>query len=76
MLARILVGLHGGETLDRALGSDAKGIWSAVGYVVAIGLSFVVPLAAIGIYVLIALVWIVRDKRIEREIKDEHPGGA
>jgi uncharacterized membrane protein len=52
--------------LARAVGHDRKGRLSAIGYLAAIGLAFVDPRLAEATYVLIALVWIVPDRRIER----------
>jgi uncharacterized membrane protein len=51
--------------LARAVGSDAKAKWSMSGYVVAIPLAFVRPWIAIGLYVVIAGIWLVPDRRIE-----------
>ncbi|HEU4382949.1 MAG TPA: TMEM175 family protein [Anaeromyxobacteraceae bacterium] len=59
--------LHGeGSVLARALGADWKGKASVLAYAVAIPLSFAERWAAIGIYVAVALVWFVPDRRIER----------
>ena len=52
--------------LKRAVGSDWKGKTSAVLYVVAIGLAFLSSSVSMAIYVFVALMWIVPDKRIER----------
>ena len=52
--------------LAEALGSDAKGKWSAVAYAVAIPVCFVSRWLACGIYALVALLWLVPDRRVER----------
>jgi len=53
--------------LAKAVGRDFKGNLSTAAYVVAIALCFfVAQWAAQAIYVLVALVWLVPDKRIER----------
>ena len=52
--------------LARAVGRDRKGKLSIVAYVVAIALSFVNHWFAAAIYILVALVWLVPDRRIER----------
>ncbi len=52
--------------LARALGRDIKGKISPVLYVTAIGLSFVNPLIAGAIYVSVAIMWLIPDRRIER----------
>jgi uncharacterized membrane protein len=68
LLRRMIVSLHHEGTLARAIGSDWKGKLSAAGYLAAIGLAFVEPFIAIAIYVGIAILWIVPDRRIEREV--------
>ncbi len=52
----------------RAVGRDAKGKLSAVLYVAGIALSFAWPPAAAGIYALVALLWLVPDKRFGRAL--------
>jgi uncharacterized membrane protein len=54
--------------LAEALGSDVKGKVSTALYVAAIGLAFVNPYIADAIYVFVALIWLVPDRRIERRI--------
>ncbi len=50
---------------------DFKGKLSPVLYAVAIGVSFLFPWLAAGIYVFVALIWLIPDRRIER-ILAEH----
>jgi uncharacterized membrane protein len=69
----ILCGLlvtHSGEgsTLAVALGKDWKGKLSVVGYLVAIGLAFISPWIAFAIYALVAAMWFIPDRRIERNL--------
>jgi uncharacterized membrane protein len=52
--------------LATALGSDWKGKLSPALYLAAIPLSFVQPWIGNGIYVAVALMWLVPDRRIER----------
>ena len=52
--------------LAKALGKDLKGKLSVVAYAMAIALAFISHWIAGAIYVLVALVWLVPDKRIER----------
>lgn len=54
--------------LAEALGSDWKGKLSPVLYLSAIGLALVVPWLAHAIYVLVALMWIIPDRRIEKAV--------
>jgi uncharacterized membrane protein len=69
ILARVLIALHGKDSaLATALGSDFKGQVSIVLYLVAIGLSFVSPELACGVYVLVAVMWLIPDRRIEKTL--------
>ncbi len=69
ILQRTLVTAQGpGSVLKMALGSDFKGKISPVLYVVAIASAFFAPWIACGIYVLVALIWLVPDRRIERAL--------
>jgi uncharacterized membrane protein len=55
-----------GSMLAKALGADIKGKISPLLYGVAIPLAFFHPLISGVIYVIIALIWLVPDRRIER----------
>jgi uncharacterized membrane protein len=55
-----------GSLLRTAVGSDWKGKLSPVLYVVAIASSFWLHWIAQAIYVVVALMWLVPDRRIER----------
>lgn len=68
-LQRAIMAKHGGNSvLARAVGSDLKGKTSPVLYAIAIPLSFFLPWAACAIYLLVALIWLVPDRRIERAL--------
>ncbi|MFL6934236.1 MAG: TMEM175 family protein [Xanthobacteraceae bacterium] len=74
LLQRAIVAHHGGESpLARALGADIKGKISPVLYIAAIVLALFVPWAAHAIYVLVALMWLVPDRRIERALQARSP---
>jgi uncharacterized membrane protein len=60
------------STLARAVGGDVKGIVSLVVYAVGIGLSFVSLWAAEAMYVAVALMWLVPDRRIERAMQESY----
>jgi uncharacterized membrane protein len=61
---------HGPDSqLARAVGGDRKGKASTVGYAVAIPLAFVNSWIAIAIYVCVAAVWLIPDRRIEAVLK-------
>jgi uncharacterized membrane protein len=57
------------SALRRALGSDLKGKLSPFVYILGIGLAFVKPWLACGLYILGAAMWIIPDRRIERALK-------
>ena len=61
-------GTHG--ALASALGRDIKGKLSPLLYFAAIVLAFAWPWASHAIYVLVALIWLVPDRRIEHTIMD------
>jgi uncharacterized membrane protein len=56
--------------LAQAVGKDVKGKMSASLYAAAIPLAFVRPWIADAIYVLVALIWLVPDPRIEAKLKE------
>ena len=57
-----------GSRLAEAVGEDTKGKLSAALYAVAIPLAFVQPWISEGLYVLVALMWLVPDPRIESRL--------
>src|SRR2546426_10952765 len=60
------------STLAKAVGNDLKGKISPVLYAVAIPLAFVNERISDVLYVLVALIWLVPDRRIERRINAPH----
>ncbi len=67
MLQKAIIHAHGPDsTLARAVGKDRKGWLSLILYMLAIPLNFSWPRVALGIYVLVALMWFIPDRRIER----------
>jgi uncharacterized membrane protein len=72
LLVRLLVAINGKDSaLARAVGSDRKGAASATLYLVAIGLALVRPWLAQLVYLVVALMWLVPDRRIERTLTEE-----
>jgi uncharacterized membrane protein len=70
LLQQAITRTHGREsTLARALGRDVKGKISPLLYVAAIVLASVGPCISIALYTLVALIWLVPDRRIENAIK-------
>jgi len=59
-----------GSPLQAALGSDAKGKISVVLYLLGVVIAFSMPWAAAAIYVSVALIWLVPDRRIEKRLQE------
>jgi uncharacterized membrane protein len=66
LLVRALIPIQPDTTLATAVGSDRKGRFSPLLYVAAVPIAFVAPFVSVGLYVLVAAIWIVPDTRIER----------
>lgn len=72
-LAHSLSAVHGKDSaLAKALGRDRKGILSSVIYVIGIGLSFVHPYLGFALYVVVASIWFIPDRRIEKNLEHDH----
>lgn len=70
ILTRALIGLHGkNSTLAKAVGKDVKGQISVVIYIIGITLSFWNSLLGYSLYVAVAILWLVPDRRIEKFYK-------
>jgi uncharacterized membrane protein len=69
VLQRTIIRRQGPDSLlAKAIGNDWKGKLSPVLYFMAIPLAFVNPWIASGIYVLVALLWLIPDRRIEHAL--------
>ncbi|HWH70476.1 MAG TPA: hypothetical protein VNT26_13900, partial [Candidatus Sulfotelmatobacter sp.] len=69
LLQRAIIAQQGRESLlAAAIGRDWKGKLSPALYLAAIPLSFLNPWIGSGIYVLVALLWFIPDRRIERVV--------
>lgn len=74
LLQRAIILSHGRDSvLARALGGDLKGKGSVLLYLLAIPLAFRQELLADAIYVLVAIWWLVPDRRIERSLIRQMP---
>jgi uncharacterized membrane protein len=74
MLQRQILRAEGPQSvLATALGRDTKGKLSMMTYALAIGVAFVHPGMAEGLYLLVALVWLIPDRRIERALAQAEP---
>jgi uncharacterized membrane protein len=69
VLARTLVAAQGPDSrLAKAVGADVKGQISVVLYAIAIPCAFVQQWISDAIYVVVAIIWLVPDPRIERKL--------
>lgn len=69
ILAYTLVALHGRDSvLAKALGSDFKGKLSIGLYLLALPLAFINSWLSFSLYVLVAVIWFVPDRRIEKSL--------
>jgi len=74
ILSRLLISSHGKESaLAMAVGSDFKGKVSVVIYAIAIAGAFVERRFSCLLYVLVAVMWLVPDRRIENTLVQRHP---
>ncbi len=72
ILQRSIIAAEGEDSrLAAAVGRDVKGKLSAAMYAAAIPLSFVHVVIADAIYVMVALMWLVPDPRLERRMQQE-----
>jgi uncharacterized membrane protein len=70
LLSTILAAEGPDSTLARAIGGDRKGWISIACYASAIPLAFVNDVLSDAVYVLMALVWLVPDRRIESQLRN------
>jgi uncharacterized membrane protein len=74
ILTRAIIALEGRDsTLARAIGEDRKGMISLFVYLAAIPLAFVHHLLADAMYAVVALIWLVPDRRIEAQYRPRSP---
>lgn len=75
LLQRSIMAADGpGSLLRRAVGSDWKGKTSPLFYLTAMVLAFRAPWAAQAVYALVAMIWLVPDRRIELEVARTREG--
>ncbi|MDR0532799.1 MAG: TMEM175 family protein [Verrucomicrobiales bacterium] len=70
---RIIAAVGCDSKLARAIGPDFKGKLSPLFYALGILASLIEPWIGGGIYVLVAIMWFIPDRRIEHFIEDSHP---
>jgi uncharacterized membrane protein len=70
ILQRALIREQGAlSRLAAAIGRDTKGLASVAGYAVAIPIAFYMPVIAQLLYVTMAMMWLVPDRRIEKVLR-------
>lgn len=69
ILTRVLIAHHGKDsTLAAAIGNDFKGKLSVVIYAIAVVSTLAVPWLACLLYILVAILWLIPDRRIEKTL--------
>lgn len=69
ILVSVIIALHGPQSeLADAVGKDWKGKVSLVAYVAGIVLAFVSPWISGTLYIAVALMWLIPDRRIEKRL--------
>lgn len=72
ILESVIIRQQGSNSvLAKAVGKDLKGKASPLLYIVAVGASFWVGWLAITLYIFVALMWLIPDKRIENILIDQ-----
>jgi uncharacterized membrane protein len=72
ILQNVIIGSQGRDSLlKKAIGRDWKGRLSTVLYLLAIPASFWLHWVSQGLYVLVALIWLIPDRRIERMLSSQ-----
>jgi uncharacterized membrane protein len=71
ILQKLIVAHQGANSkLKAAIGKDVKGKISPLIYLAAIPLAFVHPWISAALYVLVALMWLIPDRRIESKLSE------
>ncbi len=71
ILVRVLLAGHGSDSiLAKAIGRDFKGKISVVIYAMGIALACWLPWLAMALYVSVAIIWLVPDRRIEKHLSE------
>ncbi len=71
ILQNRIIAINGkNSTLSKGIGKDLKGKVSIILYAVAIAVSFIFSWISAAIYLIVAIMWLIPDKRIEKVIGD------
>ena len=69
MLERALIRADGEDSkVQEAVGAKSKEWLSSIGYVAGVAVAFVSPYVSVAIYVCVAIIWLVPDRRFERQL--------
>ena len=74
ILVRAILAVEGHSVLATAIGNDLKGKLSPLFYLIAIPCAFIHQWIAGGLYVIVALMWLIPDRRIERALSIRQRG--
>jgi uncharacterized membrane protein len=75
LLCYLLVRVAGGNSaLAGAVENNWKGKWSIIIYTGAVIVAYISPWAGFGLYVVVAIMWFIPDRRIEKKVSDENRG--
>jgi uncharacterized membrane protein len=76
IMVKQLIARHGKDsTLAKAIGRDLKGKISMLLYVIGIVSVWISPWIGIAMYVIVALIWLIPDRRIANRLVDDHSSG-
>ncbi|MBL7685641.1 MAG: DUF1211 domain-containing protein [Deltaproteobacteria bacterium] len=69
ILSRLLITSHGSHSLiAKALGSNFKAKLSLVLYLISVPIAFIYPILSFLMYISVAMMWLVPDRRIEKQM--------
>lgn len=69
ILSNAVMAHHENKDMRQAIGSDRKGKISLLCYIIALPLAFYFPLASGALFVLVALMWFIPDRRMEKMLQ-------
>ena len=76
VLQKLIINTEGvNSMLKQAIGNDTKGKISMLAYMIASGLAIIQPWIAQALYVILALLWLIPDRRIERMLYSTEKDG-
>ncbi len=69
IMERVIVAAQGSDSpLKQAIGGDWKGMLSPFLYLGGVALAFYMPVISYALYALVALIWLVPDRRVEKAV--------